>query len=153
MRIGIIGMVIGIVLALTTRSAFAQTPEAAPASCDDVVAYYVAIIDSVPEDSAVMQWFEDDADIETMRPSEMAALSESLDAWATVLEDMPEADIPDVAMDFHRAFIDFLSVLSSMLHAMNAGGPFAAMAYTEQMDAATVAMDEAKAGLNVTCNI
>jgi hypothetical protein len=129
---------------------FRQTP--APASgrtrdtwgCADLEDYQserYSLLLSVENYEAVETLLETD-DFTTLRPSVARRASDGLDEWAGLLEEMD--DVPKAAEEYHEAFIDLISTMSSMLVSYAEGGILAAAAYGDAADAATDSLDAAE---------
>lgn len=140
----------------------AQTPSATPNpamvgyGCDELDDYGDAVIelfDSLDDADieAMVAFYQSEADLDTMRPSELTSIAGAFDRWATLLDDMPEDQIPPVATAFHATVVDLFSVSASILNAMGQGQVFGAMAYSDTLDEVRAELDDHVAFAERSC--
>jgi len=138
--------------AASSRESTRPRPTPTPASsnsratwgCSDLEDYQserYSLLLTVENYDAVEKLFETD-DFTTLRPSVARRASEGLDEWAGLLEEMD--DVPRAAEEYHEAYIDLISTMSSMLNSYAEGGIFAAAAYGDAAEASTDALDAAE---------
>lgn len=136
----------------TSRETTHVRPTPTPASgrtrdtwgCADLEEYQserFALLQSVDNYDDVEELLETD-DFTTLRPSVARRASEGLDEWAGLLEEMD--DVPKAAEEYHEAFIDLISTMSSMLNSYAGGGILAAAAYGDAAEASSDALDAAE---------
>jgi hypothetical protein len=130
----------GFLMALTTIPVAAG---ADPYECDDLDNYQETLFEAIDRDDLETVTEILDQELETVRPSEMREASRIMDDWATEIEDIPSREVPRVAQDYHEAFLDYLSVASSMMNSMASGGVFGALAYDEAMTKITTDLEAA----------
>jgi hypothetical protein len=116
-----------------------------PWECDDLADYQRDIISLVT--SSDLETLNDilNSDIETLRPSEFAAVADIFDQWASDMEDMPARDVPRAAERYHEEMIDFMSLYASMFAAMSTAGIFGAMPYVDAVELASADLEAASA--------
>lgn len=120
------------------------SPTAAQSSrCSGLDEYQQAVYDSVPdgERQLLTDFIEGSLEVDTMRPSQVQRLSQALDDWASGLEEIPLADVPLAARDYHKTLIETISVMSSVTFAIGNGNMFGAIAYTETLEELTLDME------------
>lgn len=111
------------------------------ADLEDYQSEMFSLLSSVENYDDVEKVIESD-DFTTLRPSVARRASEGLDEWAGLLEEMD--DVPKAAEEYHEAFIDLISTMSSMLNSYASGGVLAAAAYGDAAEETSDALDDAE---------
>lgn len=140
-----IALIVLTLLTLSTATATAQVNGADRYGCDDLADYAMAIYTALPADDLERLMELAEIDIDRMRPSQLREASQLLDDWATAVEAIPARDVPKAARDYHEAFIESLSLMSTVYSAVASGNIFSLVAYTETMEELTVELDAAQA--------
>lgn len=141
-RTAIVTLIV-ILLALVATPASAQTGVSDRYGCGDLADYQTALFTAIPLDDVETLLAILNKDFERVRPSEFAEASRIMDDWAAELEAMPLRDVPMAARAYHAAFIDFLSVSSSVMSAMATGNMFGALAYSDAIDQSSLDLNAA----------
>ncbi len=140
-------LILGILASLAMPTAVqAQTPVSTPAptltpDCYELRGYrnmFIRIYRDLPDEHIEAIKLADEKDIETMRPSQLLATSAALDEYATLLDQIPRDDIPDMVQPLHDAFVDLYSLKANIYRELGTSGMFTAMMY---MDALTDVQD------------
>ncbi len=136
----LIAFVIALTVLLTSTSAVAQPDRLGCSDLDDYQDDLIGLLSDDDAATAAELWGED---VSKMRPSQLLELSGMMDRWATDIEDMPITDVPLAAREYHEAFINLLSVGSSVFQSLASGGPLAAMAYMDAMEQTSLDIEAA----------
>lgn len=145
-------LVVVIVAAMLPGVVAAQTPVASPVidlGCDEIVVYMVRVaqvVDDVPltdDERKRLDILEDKAPID-LRPSELRFLARVFDDVVTALKTIPIEDIPMAMVPYHDARIDAMSIYTNLFVSMAASGAFGALPYTDSLEDANAAMEDAE---------
>lgn len=111
------------------------------ADLEDYQAELFSLLLSVDEYDAVETLLDAD-DFTTLRPSVLRRASDGLDEWAGLMEEMD--DVPLAAQEYHEAFIDLVSMMSTVTISLANGGAFAIVPYSDAMETVTDDLDAAE---------
>lgn len=112
-----------------------QVPDATPAKtertmpepqCGELGAYLRQIDDDIPDAYRNdMNAVFDSDDWFTLRPSVLESAAQGFDAWSEQLATYHDTDIPRAARPWHRAYTEYIGLLSTRMTLYLSGGPFA----------------------------
>jgi hypothetical protein len=115
--------------------------------CDELTEYTEIASGAMPDDNRGFELFEEFADsddaLESMRPFEIRYLSEFLDDWAENLDETKTRDVPRAAREFHKAFVQTLSMWAGLTYDVSSGEDFLEALWDNDIDQAYWAYERA----------
>lgn len=135
-------------------------------ACADVAAYLQDLdqlmFDPMADLFTDEDWLEDmdrmsrkadanDSGILTLTEEEMQPFIDIITIPGDTLLDYPEGDIPELALPLHESAMSYWLLMPAMMRSIASGGVFAAIAFTEDMEAAVAANNIAVQNLRVAC--